>query len=92
MTGAPGTFARYEQGWTHDVRSRQPMSFADAFQKVVAPHVDTPAQAEARANAVAKVQARKDAKASRTAARRAGQKGPEAAPTAAGPDRATPHP
>jgi hypothetical protein len=46
------------------------MSFADTFKTNVAPHVDTPAQAEARANAVAKLQAKADAKAARKAARK----------------------
>jgi hypothetical protein len=68
------------------------MSFADTFKKTVAPHVDTPAQAEARANAVAKIQSDADAKTARAAAQRAGKK--EGAPKGAEPDKkvAPPHP
>jgi len=50
------------------------MGFGDLGKKKVAPHVDTPAQAEARAQAVADVKAKADAKAARAAAHRAGKK------------------
>jgi hypothetical protein len=46
------------------------MSFKDLGNKDAAPHVDTPAQAEARAQAVADVKAKADAKAARAAAQR----------------------
>jgi hypothetical protein len=46
------------------------MSFKDLGNKDAAPHVDTPAQAEARAQAVADVKAKADAKAAKAAAQR----------------------
>lgn len=58
------------------------MSFKDLGVKNAAPHVDTPAQAEARAQAVADVKAKADAKAAKSAARRQAE-GSKAPPTAA---------
>jgi hypothetical protein len=57
------------------------MSFKDLGEKDAAPHVDTPAQAEARAKAVADVKAKADAKAAKSAAKRQaeGAKTPPAA-------------
>lgn len=46
------------------------MSFNDLGKKGAAPHVDTPAEAEARAQAVADVKAKADAKAAKSAAKR----------------------
>ncbi|BDG05632.1 hypothetical protein [Anaeromyxobacter oryzae] len=46
------------------------MSFKDLEKKNAAPHVDTPAQAEARAAAAADLKAKTDAKAARNAAQR----------------------
>jgi hypothetical protein len=46
------------------------MGFKDLGDKNAAPHVDTPAQAEARAQAVADVKAKADAKTARAAAQR----------------------
>jgi hypothetical protein len=46
------------------------MSFKDLGNKDAAPHVDTPAQAEARAQAVADLKAKADAKAAKAAAQR----------------------
>jgi hypothetical protein len=45
------------------------MSFKDLGNKDAAPHVDTPAQAEARAQAVADLKAKADAKAAKAAAK-----------------------
>ena len=45
------------------------MSFKDLGNKDAAPHVDSPAQAEARAQAVADVKAKADAKVARAAAK-----------------------
>lgn len=50
------------------------MSFKDLGNRNAAPHVDTPAQAEARAQAVADVKAKADAKAARTVAQREGKR------------------
>lgn len=50
------------------------MSFKDLGEKNVAPHVDTPAQAEARAAAVADLKAKADAKAAKAAAHREAEK------------------
>jgi hypothetical protein len=66
------------------------MSFKDLSSKNVAPHVDTPAQAEARAQAVADQKTRVDAKAAKAAARRAAKHdpakpGPAATETKGGP-------
>jgi hypothetical protein len=49
------------------------MSFKDLSKKNAAPHVDTPAQAEARAQAAADLKAKADAKAARAAAHREGK-------------------
>lgn len=46
------------------------MGFKDLGTKGAAPHVDTPAQAEARAAAVADLKAKTDAKAAKSAAQR----------------------
>jgi hypothetical protein len=46
------------------------MGFKDLSKKDAAPHVDTPAQAEARAQAVADVKAKADAKTAKAAAQR----------------------
>lgn len=46
------------------------MSFKDLEKKNAAPHVDTPAQAEARAAAAADLKTKTDAKAARNAAQR----------------------
>jgi hypothetical protein len=46
------------------------MSFKDLGNKDAAPHVDTPAQAEARAQAVADAKAKADAKSAKNATRR----------------------
>lgn len=54
------------------------MGFKDLGNKAAAPHVDTPAQAEARAQATADVKAKADAKAARAAAQREGQRRPDA--------------
>jgi hypothetical protein len=45
------------------------MSFKDLGNKDAAPHVDSPAQAEARAQAVADIKAKADAKAAKAAAK-----------------------
>jgi hypothetical protein len=50
------------------------MSFKDLGNKKAAPHVDTPAQAEARAQAAADVKTKADAKAARAAAQREGKR------------------
>jgi hypothetical protein len=57
------------------------MGFKDLGDKGAAPHVDTPAQAEARAQAVADVKAKSDAKAAKNATQREGKPG-SAAPAA----------
>jgi hypothetical protein len=56
--------------FTISARKRGIMSFKDLGNKEAAPHVDTPAQAEARAQAVADVKAKADAKAAKAAAQR----------------------
>lgn len=61
------------------------MSFKDLSSKNVAPHVDTPAQAEARAQAAADLKTRVDAKAARAAARRAAKHHDPAKPGPAAP-------
>ncbi len=58
------------------------MGFKDLGDKGAAPHVDTPAQAEARAQAVADVKAKSDAKAAANAKQREGKPAP-GAPSAA---------
>jgi hypothetical protein len=50
------------------------MSFKDLGKKDAAPHVDTPAQAEARAQAAADVKTKADARAARAAAHRQGKR------------------
>jgi hypothetical protein len=49
------------------------MGFKDLGDKNAAPHVDTPAQAEARAQATADLKAKADAKAAKNAAQREGK-------------------
>jgi hypothetical protein len=68
------------------------MGFKDLGKKSAAPHVDTPAQAEARAQAVADVKAAADAKAAKAAAQRQAKATTEkAAPTSpAGPKKDKP--
>lgn len=64
------------------------MSFKDLGDKDAAPHVDTPAQAEARAQAAADVKTRADAKAARAATNREGKRQQDAAkPGAAAKER-----
>jgi len=60
------------------------MSFSDLYNKA-APHVDSPAQAEARAQAAADVKAKADARAARAAEHREGKKAPEADKPKGGP-------
>jgi hypothetical protein len=54
----------------HETRKESLMSFKDLGNKDAAPHVDTPAQAEARAAAVADLKAKADAKAAKNATQR----------------------
>ena len=49
------------------------MGFKDLGDKNAAPHVDTPAQAEARAQATADLKAKADAKTAKNAAQREGK-------------------
>ena len=55
------------------------MSFKDLGNRNAAPHMDTPAQAEARAHAAADVKAKADAKAARAVAHRDGKRRQEEA-------------
>lgn len=61
------------------------MSFKDLAKTGAAPHVDSPAQAEARAQAAADVKASADAKTARNAAQREAKKQPVAAAAKAEP-------
>jgi hypothetical protein len=63
------------------------MSFKDLAKAGAAPHVDSPAQAEARAQAAADMKAAADAKAARNAAHREAKKQPVAAAPKAEPDK-----
>lgn len=66
------------------------MGFKDLDKKNAAPHVDTPAQAEARAAAAADLKTKTDAKAAKNAAQREARSKPEGAKSGAAADEAGP--